>query len=1309
MNNLLMWVGGGLAAALFALFAVPPFVDWNQYRGVFEEEVSRLLGREVRVGGRVSLRILPVPYVGFEKVRIADAPGIPGSFLSAERFTMLLSVPPLLRGVLEARQLEIDQPHIRLRFDEKGGGNWQTLDVREQELAFVPSDIALQSALIRDGQIVLETPTGSTITRIAGIAGELTAGALRGPLQVLGLSETCRNGISNFVSQPAPPTPTAACNFKPTATAEKSKTKHAVTGRLSNLDGAPRVTGELHTNAPLVLGTNQAQRTSVAKYDMRADIAVGSQTAQLSNIAISFDSKGRPQQLTGKAEADWRDGVKTSTTLKSKWLDIDAITGGQTKSMPLRALQLLSGGNIDLATLSGGGTSQLEITVEQANLGGEVASNLNVRVSNASDELRLDRVSAALPGGTLLRADGTIGQGDGDRPWRGYILLNGSSLDRFLNWANPKLLKAEGRAGGAFRIVGRFKYAAQQFELADARVRLAGHESAGRLNYRWGKTPELAVDWNGETLDLSGFGTNLREPQSLAELLGIAKPGDRDRSEIANILTSANLNLRLRADKVRDGAASISNLDILLAKSGGNVRIGRSRLTFEPGLELEIEGSLATSATQPRWDLSGLVRAASTQSTAQFRKFAVAILGKDAQAIPLVTATPFELAFTTRSDRTGEATTTQLDADGSLGPDRLRLTARSAGPVGEWRAHPLTIDAKIDGRGSTAFFSHLGLTGAQAPDPGPGDAKQLQQSNAHMRFRVSGVPEKGLNATAHLVGGQWQAQLRASATPGKAGTPAAWQGTGQFAVADLARAAQSMAPQWSQLLTRPLASRGHFVFSRQANRLLFEPIDMKVGRSTVSGRVQWTFPDGQDKRPRLGGQVAIDRLDVATVLAPIVKKPDQEARPVESSGQSLWPDLPFELKVGSLADANLKLSVRRLEIRPGFNLSNASMTVTSNDGGVEVAGATGKLFGGEIKAHARLTPAPAGVSLDSRIELSNLNLDRVVGPALRKRATGTLSAEISASGQALSPRALMTALRGSGRVKLSKSRFPGLDAQALTRIADEVVLGEADVGNLNVQLEQATQSGSVEVGDTSAQISISDGALQVSNIAIDAEGTRAVNQTTIDIVQLSIDSQWRIDTALDRALKSELVTAKQLPPVQVVYTGAIGNLSSIEPTISLGDLQRELTVQRMEHDVKRLERLRREDEERAKAEAERLQRLEQARIRALEEEARKRGLAPGTYTDPSSTAPYPTIPAPGSTTPGLPGPSAATPSVSRETLPPVPGQQTDPLATPPANQSAPANASAAPTQTIQAPRPRSRPRPPRQPERPQWNPFGSSN
>ena len=75
MNNALLYLGGLLVMTLALVFAVPYFVDWNSYRGVFEEEASRVLGREVRVGGAVNLRLLPSPYVRFEKIRIADSAG----------------------------------------------------------------------------------------------------------------------------------------------------------------------------------------------------------------------------------------------------------------------------------------------------------------------------------------------------------------------------------------------------------------------------------------------------------------------------------------------------------------------------------------------------------------------------------------------------------------------------------------------------------------------------------------------------------------------------------------------------------------------------------------------------------------------------------------------------------------------------------------------------------------------------------------------------------------------------------------------------------------------------------------------------------------------------------------------------------------------------------------------------------------------------------------------------------------------------------------------------------------------------------
>ena len=107
MNGVLLWIAGLIVALLAALFAVPYAVDWNSYRGVFEEEASRMLGREVRVGGAVSLRLLPAPYVRFERPRIADERG-GEAFFRAESFTMWLALPQLVQGILEAKQIEWD-------------------------------------------------------------------------------------------------------------------------------------------------------------------------------------------------------------------------------------------------------------------------------------------------------------------------------------------------------------------------------------------------------------------------------------------------------------------------------------------------------------------------------------------------------------------------------------------------------------------------------------------------------------------------------------------------------------------------------------------------------------------------------------------------------------------------------------------------------------------------------------------------------------------------------------------------------------------------------------------------------------------------------------------------------------------------------------------------------------------------------------------------------------------------------------------------------------------------------------------------
>jgi uncharacterized protein involved in outer membrane biogenesis len=174
MSNGLLYIAGLLALALAALFAVPYFVDWNGYRGVFEEEASRVLGREVRVGGDVNVRLLPAPYVSFEKIRIADPTGTTGEpFFRVDSFTMRLSVPPLLKGIIEANEIELKRPVLRLAVDAEGSGNWRNLSIAPGVLPFVPADVTLQSVKISDGVIAFHGPKGIGFAELDGLNGEL--------------------------------------------------------------------------------------------------------------------------------------------------------------------------------------------------------------------------------------------------------------------------------------------------------------------------------------------------------------------------------------------------------------------------------------------------------------------------------------------------------------------------------------------------------------------------------------------------------------------------------------------------------------------------------------------------------------------------------------------------------------------------------------------------------------------------------------------------------------------------------------------------------------------------------------------------------------------------------------------------------------------------------------------------------------------------------------------------------------------------------------------------------------------------------
>src|SRR5262249_4604997 len=127
MSNFIIALAVFVITIVGALFAVPYFIDWNGYRGVFEEEATRLLGRDVRVGGAVNLHVLPTPYFRFEKVRIADTSvNLQEPFFRAESLAVKLNIAPLFRGAVEANEIEFQRPVLHLALNDEDGWNWQS-------------------------------------------------------------------------------------------------------------------------------------------------------------------------------------------------------------------------------------------------------------------------------------------------------------------------------------------------------------------------------------------------------------------------------------------------------------------------------------------------------------------------------------------------------------------------------------------------------------------------------------------------------------------------------------------------------------------------------------------------------------------------------------------------------------------------------------------------------------------------------------------------------------------------------------------------------------------------------------------------------------------------------------------------------------------------------------------------------------------------------------------------------------------------------------------------------------------------------
>ena len=1231
MNNVLLWIGGILVAMLFALFAVPHFIDWTRYRGVFEEEASRVLGREVRVSGAVNLRLLPTPFVRFEKVRLSDAAGQTGEpFFRADDFTLWLAPAPLLRGAVEAREVELRRPVVKLRLNADGGGNWQTLSIARGQLPFIPSDVALQSVLITDGTISVDGADGRELARVGAINGELSVAALDGPFRFKGAFDWA-GGLHEIKASTTAFDADGSLKFKAQMAVLASANTYTLDGRLADLSGKVKLDGQLTGQlgfTPGELGlpeagpsaaNSNASKPARIPVELRAAVAANTKVATFTDLGLSFEQAGKPQLVSGGAQVTWHDGFEVKSEWAARWLDLDEVLGRTGAAQPLLAVRHLVTAMAGLVPATGRGSAT--VSVDQFNLGGDALSDARLRIERDSVALRLSEFRVSLPGGTRAQLSGVFPQGAAADVFDGDISLRGASLARLMTWAGQASAVPEGRSEGAFSLRAKIGFEPQAVVVKDASASVGEAVLSGGVSYRWAERSRLDIVLEGDDIDLTLVSPHALDLFARARELGgmtaavdqtVGKPAPKSKTESASRYKidpqTQDVTLRIRAARVHDAARDLQDVDVDAALIGGRLSLRRMHFTNGTGLELDADGEIAEVGVRSQGTLRGTLSVVDAAAVSDLLEL-FGVSGDSAQISNLRAATPARVAWTAKltEARAGGPGRAEVWLDGMALGRRLVGTAKLDGGLLDWRQHPVQMNVAIE-RPDWLAIGRLLKFDSTTPGTKQISAVANAATNARgkLMLSASGQPDQGLSAYLKIEDETFDVGVSGKVTLG-AGKIVSSDGELQLRTSDTAQAFTVLGMPTQNL--PGIAIDGAVDLSFQENKLKITPSALDVAGAIVGGELILSRPND---RLRIDGRLTTSTSSIPRLLELIV---DRMNGAVSDADGNVWPAASFNFSLLDRVEGLVRLEAGKLELAPGLGLARATVVAEFDAGKVDLRSVDGDVSGGKLTSRWLIEKAAAGANLSGNLKIASAQLDEVLGSDKTTQGlAGSASVTAVFNGRALSPRGLIAALGGKGEIEIAKSETGVPQPSLVRRIANEVLAGKREATILAVEqmvvAKLKTPDAKLGLGNRKLAFDFADGAIRVHEFKVETPDGSAINRTTIDLASLKIDSEWKLDERFDKTVRSGAIpgarSVSALPSIRVVFVGPVTSLGRIDPVVSVDGLVRELGVRRMELDVDELERLRRLDEARAKADADRLS----AEVAARASAAAAHGLQP---------------------------------------------------------------------------------------------------
>ena len=525
---------------------------------------------------------------------------------------------------------------------------------------------------------------------------------------------------------------------------------------------------------------------------------------------------------------------------------------------------------------------------------------------------------------------------------------------------------------------------------------------------------------------------------------------------------------------------------------------------------------------------------------------------------------PLDLNVKLSATRDGGMTNAAIELGGKAGTSDIALTARALGDPAKPGEAKIDIDGKVAGEKPQAvlvlLFPDLPLDRIATPEG----------SKGRLIVKFAGVPNVKVTGKAALETAPIEIAFVGEGSLQPAGLSLAGKGAvvSKDASAALALIGLESPPSASGV---PLSLR--LDIAKQGGTIDLNGIAGSIAGENVTGSARLD-QSGAKTRFSLNGRAgSVSLPSLLGVLVAWHRTPSTEELLGTISGNTseLWPSRGFSLGLLEEIEGEIALEAKTLSLGSAVKVEAATLAASVGKDGLDITALKGRLFGGELAASGNLAPRGNGAELAARADIKGGKLEAltksVAGSAFAK---GPFDLAFNVQGEGLSAPGVVAGLSGEGTLTLGAGTLQSLSAAPLRGVAATAAKKTIKADKEEIEAEargvrEKITKGTYKFAPATLTFDIKNGTLRVAPATLASAGAETKINGFVELASLKLDSEW--------ALSLTGAGVKDVPPVSLVFTGALAKAGEIAPAIDTGAIEAYLTMRRMQEDVERLETL----------------------------------------------------------------------------------------------------------------------------------------